>query len=380
MLDAYSRRVTSQADIEKGEKLRSSIRITLETTKDKLKAAILKAEADSDYVTAMSNAEQGVGFAPEDLDFLLHAGKNGLILRRTADAQKWLNQFLQLSSGPGNDPNLRQQVYNIIAWSQAKTPVPDGKPNWFSGYKSPPGLFYCPESLAPNPRIVDIKGSRGLSVAFDWNQDALMKVQTTEPNAHNVPVTSTVYFDYFKDRKAVRRAGTEPFAAAEDPATPRFTPAGPVGAGKGVYLALPNHPVVDTLMVERLNGKPVTTIVAGNPYFNPFVWSGVYSFLAEYDEQGRVKSARQIGVEAGQKPHEFDFKWDGLRLIEIAERGGSGYRRTMTYNGNKIVGETILFGSKPAKIEYKYQGDLLVEASSGDDASIDGRSRHVVFR
>jgi hypothetical protein len=380
MLDSYSRRVTSQDDIDKGEVLRSSIQIQLQSTKENLKAAIAKAESGGDYVAAMSSAEQGVGFDPQDLDFLLHAGNNGIILRRGAEAQKWLNQYLQLSQGPGNDPKLRQQVYSTIAFSQVKTPEPDGKPNWFSGYKSPAGAFYCPESLVPSARIAEVKGSRGLTATFEWNKDVLTKVQTAEQNARGALVSTSVYFDYFKDQKAVRRVGTEAFAAAEDPGTPRFTPSGPVGAGKGAYVALPNHPVVDPLMVERLTGKPVATIVAGNPYFNPFVWSGVYSFLAEYDEQGRVKSARQIGVEAGQTPHEFDFKWDGMRLTEIAERGGSGYRRSMTDNGNKILGETISFQGKTVKIDYKYQGDQLVEASSGDDASIDGRSRHVVFR
>ena len=380
MLDAYSRRVTSQDDIEKGEKLRSSIRIKLQTTKENLKTAIAKAEAESDYVTAMASAEQGVGFDPQDLDFLLHAGTDAVVVRRTADAQKWLNQYLQLSQGPGNDPKVRQQVYNVLAFSQLKTPAETGTPNWFSGYKSPAGVFYCPESLVPSARIVEVKGSRGLAVAYEWNRDALVKVASTEMNARNVPVTSTVYFDYFKDGKAVRRVGTEPFPAGEDPGTPHFTPAGPVGSGHGAYVALPNHPVVDPLMVERLTGKPAATIVTGNLYFNPFVWTGVYRFLAEYDDQGRVKSARQIGEEAGQKPKEFDFKWDGPRLTEIAERGGSNYRRTMTYSNNKLAGESVVFGGKTVKIEYKYQGDQLVEANSGDDASIDGRSRHVAFK
>jgi hypothetical protein len=380
MLDAYSRRVTSQDDIEKGEKLRSAIRIKLQTTKENLKAAIAKAEAENDYVTAMTNSEQGVGYDPQDLDFLLHAGTNGMVVRRTADAQKWLNQYLQLSQGPGNDPKLRQQVYNELAFTQLKTPVQTGTPNWFSGYKSPAGVFYCPESLVPSARIAEVKGSHDLSVAYEWSQDVLTKVTSTELNARHVAVSTTVYFDYFKDRKAVRRVGTEPFAAGEDPGTPRFTPAGPVGTGKGAYVALPNHPVIDPLMVERLTGKPVATIVTGNLYFNPFVWTGVYQFLAEYDDQGRVKSARQIGEEAGQKPKEFDFKWDGPRLLEIAERGGYNYRRTMTYSNNKLVAENIVFGGKTAKIEYKYQGDQLVEANSGEDASIDGRSRRVLFR
>jgi hypothetical protein len=321
-----------------------------------------------------------VAFDPRDLDFLLHAGTDGVILRRSAEAQRWLNQYLQLSQGPGSDANLRQQVYNLIAMSQIKTPEPEGKPNWFSGYKSPAGVFYCPESLVPNARVAEVKGSRGLAATFEWNKDILTKVQTSEQNPHGAPTVTTVYFDYFKDQKAVRRVGTEAFAAAEDPGTPHFTPAGPVGTGKGAYVALPNHPVVDPLMVERLTGKPAAAIVTGNLYFNPFVWNGVYSFLAEYDEQGRVKSARQIGVEAGEKPHEFDFKWDGPRLTEIAERGGTGYHRAMAYANGKLMGETITFQGKTAKIEYKYQGDQLVEASSGDDGSIDGRSRHVTFR
>jgi len=379
-LDAYFRKVSSPEDIAQGERLRSAISIELKTTKENLKAAIQKAEADYDYVAAMRNAEDGVKFDAQDLDFLLHAGINGVVLRRTADAQKWLNQYLQLSSGPGSDPKVRQQVYNILALPQAKPPAESGTPNWFSGFKSPAGVFYCPQSLAPNARITEVKGARGLSVAFEWNKDVLAKVTSTGQNAKGGITSTSVYFDYFKDQKAVRRVGAEPFAPAEDPGTPRFTPSGPAGAGKGAYVVLPNHPVVDPLMIQRLISKPVATIVAGNPYFNPFVWDGVYSFLAEYDDQGRVKSARQINVEQGQTPHEFDFKWDGLKLTEIAERGGSGYRRTMAYANNKLVGEAIAFQGKVSKIEYKYQGDQLVEASSGDDPSIDGRSRHVVFR
>jgi hypothetical protein len=379
-LDSYSRRVTSLDDIHKGETLAGDIRHQLQTKKESLKAAIQKAEADGDYVAAMQDAEQGLAFDSQDLDFLLHAGTNGLILRRNADAQKWFQQYLQLSQVPGSDAKVRTQVLNWTALSQIKTPEPDGKPNWFSGYKSPAGLFYCPESLAPNAHIVEVKGSRGLAVSFDWNKDVLTKVHTAQDNAHGGIDSSTIYFDYFKNQTAVRRVGKEAFAPAEDPGTPRFTPSGPVGTGKATYTALPNHPVVDPLMVERLTGKSAAAIVTGNPYFNPFVWDGVYSFMAEYDEQGRVKSARQVGVETGKAPHEFDFKWDGWRLTEIAERGGSGYRRSMTYNGNKLIGETISFGGKTVKIDYRYQGEQLVEASSGDDPSIDGRNRHVTFR
>jgi hypothetical protein len=380
MLEKYSRRVTSHDDLQKGEELASSIRFTLQDNKEKLMSAIKNAEGEFDFVTAMQAAEQGLSFDPKDLDFLFHAGGDGVILRRGAEARKWLDEYLRLSEGPDNDTKLRQQVFNVISVSQAKTPEPDGTPNWFSGYKSPAGVFYCPESLIPNAHIAEVRGSRGLVSTYEWNKDVLAKVYTVEQDAKGGQLSGTIYFDYFKDRNAVRRVGVEPFGASEEPATPRFTPSGPVGVGKGRYVALPNHPVVDPLMVERLTTKPVATIVAGNLYFNPFVWDGIYSFLAEYDEQGRVQSARQLGVQAGQAPHEFDFKWDGVRLKEIAERGGSGYRRTMEYANNKLMFETISFQGKTARIDYKYQGDQLVEASSGDDPSIDGRNRHVTFR
>ena len=131
-------------------------------------------------------------------------------------------------------------------------------------------------------------------------------------------------------------------------------------------------------MIERFTGKPVATIVSGNPYFHPFVWSGVFVFVAEYDAEGRVKSARQLPA-AGQASRILDFKWEGTKLMEIAERGGA-YKRSMSYAGNKLIGETVAFHGKLSKIEYKYKGDQLLEASCGEDASLDNRSRHVTFR
>ena len=52
----------------------------------------------------------------------------------------------------------------------------------------------------------------------------------------------------------------------------------------------------------------------------------------------------------------------------------------MTYAGDQLTGEIISFRGRNSKIEYKYRGDQLAEANCGDDASIDGRSRHVTFR
>jgi hypothetical protein len=45
-----------------------------------------------------------------------------------------------------------------------------------------------------------------------------------------------------------------------------------------------------------------------------------------------------------------------------------------------ITGETVTFRGKNSKIEYKYEGGQLAEAICDADASIDGRSRRVLFQ
>ena len=375
ILDEYARRVVDTEG--KGDELRNKIAYELKSTKEVKKAGVVKALADGDYPAALIVVQEGLGLDPDDLEFLWHAGRIDAILRNYAEAAQLLQKYLLLSQTPGADQKRRTEVYNALPLVKPPEAEPEGKPNWFSGYRNRPGIVYCPISLVSNARVADVKASRKLTTSFTWAGDQLLSVQNTsqEPGEGK----TAVHFDYFKGRGGVRRVGGEPFDDAEaDLPTPRFTAAGTVGTGKGAYLGLPNHPVVDPLMVERLTGKRVATIVSGNPYFHPFVWSGIYVFLAEYDDRGRVKSARQVSPAAART---LDFKWDGdsLRLIEIAERGGA-YKRTMTYSGTKLMLETVAFGGRTSKIEYKYKGDQLLEASCGEDASLDNRSRHVTFR
>jgi hypothetical protein len=377
ILDEYARRVVDTEG--KGDELRNNIAYELKSTKEIKKAAVAKALADGDYAAAQITVQEGLALDANDLDFLLNAGRIEAIMRNYAHAADMFKQYLNLSQTPGADQKRRAEVYNALSLVKPPDPEPEGKPNWFSAYRNPTGIAYCPISLMPNARVVDVKASRKLTTTFQWTGDQLMSVQNTSLEAGEG--RSAVYFDYFKDRGGVRRVSVEPLEdAAADLPTPRFTAAGTVGTGKGTYLGLPNHPVVDPLMVEWLTGKRVATIVSGNPYFHPFVWNGIYVFIAEYDDRGRVKSARQIPA-AGQASRTLDFKWDGdsLRLIEIAERGGV-YKRTMTYSGNKLMVETVVFGGRSSKIEYKYRGDQLLEANCGDDVSLDSRSRHVTFR
>lgn len=376
MIDGYERRVPPK-EWAAAEALRGEIVHELARSKDNLKAAILKGEAAGDYPAALKAAQSGLKFDGEDLDFLLSAGRNSAIMRHGSEAENLLNKYLRIN-GPQRD-----EVFRMLPKIVETVKEPDGVLNWFSGYRSPPGAFYCPISLMPNPRVSEVKGSRKHSTAFVWSGEWLqaVKVVSGQPAGKDL----SFFFDYFGEPKRVRRVAAEPIPAnKEPPASARLTGAGPVGEGTGVYTAMLNHPVADPLMVEKLTGKRVAAIVAGNPYFHPFAWDGIYLFIAEYDSQGRVKSARQIPVahdsQAAQTLHTFDFQWDGYRLTEIVERETGTYRRAMSYANGKLASEAISYKGGRGKIEYKYKGDRLTEAECNDDPSLDGRSRHVVFR
>jgi hypothetical protein len=384
VLDQYAK-VAPNEEVKPGEDLRAIISPELNTQRRTLKDVIKKAEDQGDYPLARDSAQSGHALDPADLYFLLHAALNNAILRSRDAAKQQLEEYVHLSQTSGGNSNELADVYRYQQVLKIAPAEPAGNPNWYSGYKSPPGLFYCPVSLMPNPQPAEIKASRKEKTAFKWNNSQLTEVATQieEAGTPRARGDFSAYFDYFKDSRMVRRVADEPFTEKDEPVVPHFTAAkgalveGRGAEAKGAYVALLNHPVIDPWMVERLTGRRVATIVTGNVYFQPFVWHNIFRFLAEYDDQGRVKSAALLDAKA---PFVLYFQWDGLRLMEIAEHGGQGYRRTMTYAGDRLESESISFGPKTAKIRYTYKGDHLTEAECSDDPSIDNRSRHVTFR
>jgi hypothetical protein len=289
-LGRYLRRVSADKEVTDGEDLQAKITYELGSQKKRLQAAIEKAEADGDYVQAGASAQAGVELDPSNLYFLLHAGRGNAILRNRQLAQEQFAKYLQVSQVSGGDEKQRAQVYGYVTAVSTEIPEPGGKPNWYSGYKSPADLFYCPISLMPNAHAAEVKASKKQTASFEWSGDRLTAVHTRnlEMGQHDVGI----YFDYFKDRGMVRRVAEgneDPFAGPEDPQPPRLTPKGPVGPPPGEYVVLLDYPTVDPVMLHRLTGKSVATIVAGNAYFHPFVWNAVVPFLAEYDDQGRIR-------------------------------------------------------------------------------------------
>jgi hypothetical protein len=157
----------------------------------------------------------------------------------------------------------------------------------------------------------------------------------------------------------------------------------PQGGSSAGYLTLWNSPRVDTRIAEKATGKRAAVGFSGNRYFHPFAWDAIHLFELDYDEQGRVVHAWELGE---PKAPRLDFTWDGQRLLKVTGRDSAApanvvYTRTLSYNGDRLVSENISYsGGKSSKIEYKYdkQGRL-ASAECDADHSLDGRSRKVHF-
>lgn len=156
----------------------------------------------------------------------------------------------------------------------------------------------------------------------------------------------------------------------------------PQGGSSAGYLTLWNNPRIDTRLAWKVTGKRAAVGFSGNRFFHPFAWDGIHLFEFDYDENGRVLHAWELGESNAVR---LDFTWDGQRLLKITGRDASPaqavqYTRVLNYNGDRLTSEVITYEGKSSKIEYKYdkQGRI-VEADCDADHSLDGRSRKAHF-
>src|SRR5207342_2460748 len=83
------------------------------------------------------------------------------------------------------------------------------------------------------------------------------------------------------------------WASDGDEARPAVPP-DPDEAYKKASVVLASNPSVDPLAIQRLTGKNITQGIAGNRFFNPYVWEKLYYFRFTYDEAGRVVRAQEL--------------------------------------------------------------------------------------
>jgi tetratricopeptide (TPR) repeat protein len=379
--DKYNGLPLTEDEITAGDVLKTQIQYEKTSGRDTAKKDVEKAEEEGDYPAALKGARAGLQLDPSDPELLYRAGVDAAITRNIKDAREFWQGYLANTQTLTKEAERRKRVLDLLPQiGAAPARASTGAPHWFSNNNVAADLMYDPVSLMSNPHPLDIKGSKKDMTTFEWVNGELRAVRTTAQIPGFVPVN--IFFDYRPGQKGVRRVGTQDLNEKGDPGLPKLTAEGAAGTGKGTYVVLANDPVIDPLMLAKLTGKQVGTIVSGNAYFNPFIWDDVHVFLAEYDADGHVKSAKAIrGRDAGRV---LDFSWQGDLLMGIVERGPRAgttgeYRREMHYMGNRLLSETVTFRGKTGKISYHYNGDRLAEADSDESASLDGRSHKVTF-
>ena len=394
-------------DRAKVSQLRNDLLYLLNGIKSRDKKEIQTLLANSFFHKAHRVALDSLKTDNEDPDFLYFAGVSSLLVRKRDDGKNYLRRYLETSNTLDADAERRKAVYQLLERIQTDLPEEKGRPNWLSGRALAAGTFYCPISLAFQPRVSGIKANKKFSERFTWAGDKLKSIEPQFENNAQQTSEKPFYFAYdpampyvqrvahkeIEEKRAKDDKGPSIFLRA-DPKADKKDDFDPDKALEGLNVLYGNNPYIDPAMVKLLTGRDLAIGVAGNKYFNPFVWERAYFFQFSYDEQGRVRTAKQrtdMSIDDGGRGGDavtLEFVWDGYHLMSITAYGSAGYEagnksqvyeRRLNYSGNKLMGETIRHGSKKAKIDYKYSGDSIATASLDDDDSADSRSRVVSF-
>lgn len=366
-----------------GVKLRNELLFELTVGLNELAKQVEAAWKDGRYHETLRLAQRGLLANDKSPRFLYYAGLASLVTREQKSGFELLKRYLEYSNTLDADPKQRAEVLGLTAVPSTPPAAPgDGVPNWFSGRKLPAGVFYCPASLAFQPRIDRIAASNKMTVRYVWDGPRLKSIIPSFEKPEQATGEKPVVFTY--DPRIPHAVGVDPGE------TPRKVGSDPDELLKNANVVLADYPFADLQMIRRLTGRQPALTVTGNRFFNPFVWERPYLFSLEYDEQGRVKWARQLpgGDRLQAPPVLVEFSWDGLKLtsikaFQLAEGGASPpiliYERVQRYVQDRLVGEEIRAGGKSSSIKYNWNAGALVSAECGRDESLDNRSRDVSF-
>ncbi len=365
---------------DKASNLRNDLLFKRTSSVEDMKAQLRSAWAAGNFHKMRDMALRGLTAKDDDAELLYQAGMASLITRNAEDGRTYLSRYLEVSNTLDADQEQRIRVRTVLAGlSNAPAAAAQGTPNWMSGMRLPNDAPYCPASLAFQARVDHIEASNKMRVAFSWDGDRLRSIVPTFEKADRATGEKPIGFAYdssFPSINAVGYGNVAPVASSD--ADEMY---------KRSAQILSNNPYVDPTAVQGLTGKAIAIGIAGNKYFNPFVWDGIHYFRLTYDSRGRVAQAREIADPSAQPGDSvLEFDWDGLRLDAIRGYQGAAnqrrqvYERTMDYQDGRLISEQIQSQGKTWRIKYNYVAGKLSAAVCDRDPSLDDRSRQVTFR
>jgi hypothetical protein len=358
--------------------LRNDLLFKRTSTVEDIKAQFPKLWAESRFYKIRDLATEGLRAKDDDAELLDNGGRASLITRSANDGRALLARYLEVSNTLDANSEQRVRVRRLLATIPNSTPAEQGEANWMSGKKLPKGVFYCPASLAFQPKVERIDAGK-LKVSYEWAGDRLRAIIPTFEKNERLTSERKISFAY--DDKASQIASV----AYEDAAkAPSGTDADEIFRQSSLVLI--NNPYVDPVAVEKLTQKNVAIGIAGNRFFQPFVWDKIHYFELTYDSSGRVAQAREVAdPKAAPGDTLLEFEWDGLQLAAV--RGYQGdekrrvmiYERTLEYQDGRLISEAVESQGKSSHIKYTYNGNRLVSAESGADLTLDNRNRKIFF-
>jgi hypothetical protein len=317
-----------------------------------------------------------------DPDLLYQAATASIISRETDRSRALFVRYLSITNTLDANPEQRAKVRSLLSSSTIASAEGNGARNWLSGKKLPANVFYCPISLAFQPKVDHIEASGKMKVSYEWNGDQLVSITPTFEKAEKntgEPRINFFYNDKFPQVISASEGGAR---------LPAFDSREPDELLKHSSLVLLNNPYIDPDSIEKLTGKNVSLAISGNRFFQPFVWDRIHYFRFTYDSSGRVARAVELSSSNGAPTGvTLDFDWEGLHLVAVHGYQGADlnhrsriYERTMEYQDGQLVAEQISGSGKSSRIKYIYNGDRMVSAQSTNDSTLDDRSRQVTFR
>jgi len=372
LLDQYDRLVVDPAEREKGYNVRRQVMYDLDKVKESTKQQMVALLKDGQYSKLDGLLRDALKLDGEDPEVLYNAGVTAAILRDTERAKAVLNEFLAHANAIGVDPQLRDRARRIL--SIVKSPVvPDGP------RKGPESGYYDPQSLAFRIPIESVTANK-VRMAFNWANGRLESIHTTFDDDKGAQLYRSVVVAGAADSGAVAAASMEepgnfyfeyhPTGALREVLSKKSPPAAVKPYSVHVAhdaqgrarlidddghpeVVLPEHPYVNPAVLAVVEGGPVYSLVAGNSFFNPFLWDGVHAFTVHYDAVGRAESAQEWNAD-----NLVRFSWEGNQLVAVrAYRKGSDapyYQRTIRYSGSQIAGEDYSVNGRSGQIKYIY--------------------------
>ena len=393
LLDLYDREVADPAARELGNAARNDILYGLEKKRAALKQQLRTLQHDGDYSKLRTAAAQALALDPDDDDFLYYSGTVAAVFRDLAVAQERLDRYLARSNSLRGDPQARDRASRIRALLSSLPSLQlAGTPNWFSGRLLADGIYYCPLSGAFQLPIDGIAGYK-LKMSFQWDGSRLTAITTAfddEKGSQNYHALGgpgesqgNFFFGYLGSEAQVQVVSTRKLdgpAAAPELRVAHEAPNPPhlVDEHGLPRILLQESPQFNAAALSVLEG-PLATGIAGNSFFNPFIWDGLHYFSLTYDTEGRMSSAREWNAD-----NLVRFTWSGDRLTGIsAFRKDSAtpyYQRTISYSGTMIIGESYTEATKAGQIKYVYSGKVLQQVKVEDGGVHDGKTWTVRMR